>query len=615
MVTAIQFPRISTSAVQSTNEFPPTDNRLDPSPIQSRPMSVREEEGTTNDCNNNKDDGTYDIKSSSHQLHSPTSRPLESETLPLESSQGPTDVSEVHMKDTTGEHATTTAEESPPGPPYSTFSESVKISTILTATFAAVISPFSSSIYYPALNSLADDLHVSVSLITLTITTYLIFQGLAPSFIGNFSDRTGRRPAYIICFVIYIGANIGLALQNNYAALMVLRCLQSSGSSGTTAIGTAVVADVSTRADRGKYIGYATIAMTLGPTLGPIIGGLLDSYLGWRSIFWFLTIFAAVFLTVVVVAMPETCRAVVGNGSVPPPRWQLSVWQYLRQRSKEKKEKPDTGVPIMREGRKRLNPLASLKLAREKETGVILWYSSLLFAGYSAVLSTLSTQLQAVYGLDSLKTSLCFLPLGMGSLTSRWTVGRILDKNYRRVARAHGIPIVKNRQEDTTKYPIELARLQISTPLIYAACLVLIAYAWVMDYKTSLAGPLVMLFFTGHLATGAVTTLNVLAVDINQDTPATAMAAINLFRCLMGAGATAIANPLIDRIGIGWTGTFVAFLWALFSPSLWAVRRYGPQWRAEAHARAKAKAEMKAEKSAAADLERTQLSLEENDAR
>ena len=116
-------------------------------------------------------------------------------------------------------------------PPYTIFSEKQKIFTITVASFAAFISPVSSSIYYPALNSLASDLHVTVSTINLTITAYIVCQGLAPMFVGSFSDRKGRRPAYMICFVIYLGANIGLALQDSYAALVILRCLQSSGSS------------------------------------------------------------------------------------------------------------------------------------------------------------------------------------------------------------------------------------------------------------------------------------------------------------------------------------------------------------------------------------------------
>jgi multidrug resistance protein len=143
-------------------------------------------------------------------------------------------------------------------------------------------------------------------------------RGLAPTFIGSISDKNGRRPAYMICFVIYRGANIGLTLQDSYPALVVLRFLQSSGSSGTVALGSAVVADIITRAQRGKYIGYASMGVTLGPALGPIIGGLLNQYLGWRSIFWFLTIFAGSMMLLMILFFPETSRSVVGNGSVPP---------------------------------------------------------------------------------------------------------------------------------------------------------------------------------------------------------------------------------------------------------------------------------------------------------
>lgn len=69
---------------------------------------------------------------------------------------------------------TTTTEEDPPEPPYSIFSEPVKVIVIITASFAAIISPMSGSIYFPALPSIAADLDVSISLVTLTVTTYLV---------------------------------------------------------------------------------------------------------------------------------------------------------------------------------------------------------------------------------------------------------------------------------------------------------------------------------------------------------------------------------------------------------------------------------------------------------
>jgi predicted MFS family arabinose efflux permease len=50
-------------------------------------------------------------------------------------------------------------------------------------------------------------------------------------------------------------ANLALALQDKYVALMVLRCLQSAGSSATISLAGAVASDLVTRAQRGSFIG------------------------------------------------------------------------------------------------------------------------------------------------------------------------------------------------------------------------------------------------------------------------------------------------------------------------------------------------------------------------
>lgn len=123
-------------------------------------------------------------------------------------------------------------------------------------------------------------------------------------------------------------------MQTNYPTLAVLRCVQSSGSSGTIANTSAVVADVSTHAERGKYIGYATIGVTLGPAIGPILGGIIAQELGWRWIFWILAIYAGFMLLIELLVFPETCRCVCGDGSVPPPRWNLTIYGIWHQRSR-----------------------------------------------------------------------------------------------------------------------------------------------------------------------------------------------------------------------------------------------------------------------------------------
>ena len=86
---------------------------------------------------------------------------------------------------------------------------------------------------------------------------------------GDLADTAGRRPAFIIGFVIYIGACIGCALSRSFATLLVLRCLQSAGSSGVVALASGVVADISTTAERGVYMGWVTSGMMIGPVSIP----------------------------------------------------------------------------------------------------------------------------------------------------------------------------------------------------------------------------------------------------------------------------------------------------------------------------------------------------------
>lgn len=115
---------------------------------------------------------------------------------------------------------------------YSVFTKPEKRWVIFLIAMAGFFSPLSANIYFPAINYLARDLSVSLELINLTITAYLICQGIVPSLVGDTADMIGRRPVYIAAFVVYLAANVGLALQDSYAALLVLRILQSSGSSG-----------------------------------------------------------------------------------------------------------------------------------------------------------------------------------------------------------------------------------------------------------------------------------------------------------------------------------------------------------------------------------------------
>ncbi len=408
-------------------------------------------------------------------------------------------------------------------------------------------------------------------------------QGLAPAFVGGFHDSSGRRLSYFVCFVTYVAANIGLSIQNDYAALMVLRCLQSAGCSGTMALANAVVSDIVTSQDRGVYVSYMSVAPQAGPSLGPIIGGLLGQYLGWHSVFWFLLICTGVVFVPVAVFLPETCRNIVDDGSVPPPKWSRC---YIN--TKIEKRFIAEGRPIPYDKRDELarkrkprfpNPLETVKIVFTKEAGFALGYIGVVCCGYYATTALIPSQFGRVYGFNQIQIALCYLPLGCGSLLAAFVRGKIIDSRYKVHAKRLGMPMEFNRRVDLSNFPIERARLEVAIPTLALGLACTIGFGWMVQYKLNLSGPLIFLFIIGFCTSASLNTVSVLLVHIYPGRAGTATAANNLIRCWLGAGATSGVVPLINKIGIGWTTTFFGLLVIVFSPILWYIMKNGPKWR------------------------------------
>jgi hypothetical protein len=60
------------------------------------------------------------------------------------------------------------------GPPYSIFRSGTKMWIIFLVSISALISPFAATTYYPALNVLSDVLHVSPTMVNISITTFMV---------------------------------------------------------------------------------------------------------------------------------------------------------------------------------------------------------------------------------------------------------------------------------------------------------------------------------------------------------------------------------------------------------------------------------------------------------
>ncbi|CAK7237031.1 hypothetical protein SCUCBS95973_009809 [Sporothrix curviconia] len=490
-------------------------------------------------------------------------------------------------------------------PRYSIHSTWTKRWIVLGASLGAFISPLTGQIYLPALNALAAYFRITDGQVNLTVTTYMIFQGVTPMFLGGMADGIGRRPTFLLCFVIFIAANIGLALCRNYVSLLVVRMVQSAGSASTVALCQAVVADIVSSAERGQYIGITIIPIVFAPSLGPVLGGVLSEYLGWRAIFWFLAIVGAVLGLGLAMFLPETCRKIVGDGSIRPHPFHRTGHQLLQEalhKRRNKKAASDTASTATASAVSRPplkmqvpNLLLSVQLAAQKNIFLLLLYSSLLFAGFYAIATDLPTSL-VLYGLSELEIGLCYLPIALGSVVAAFAVGPVINKNYRRHAAKLGIPVDKSRQQNLAQFPIEKARLETGLPLYYLSAAIMLCWGWALQQHAPLAVLCILLFLNGVGMIGFQNAANALLVDITPGRAGAAVAANNLTRCLIGAVATAVINPMINAMGIGWAFFLIGAIYVATSPGIFLLMFRGIAWRRQEQEKAARRKQRRDEK-------------------
>ncbi|KAE8156683.1 major facilitator superfamily domain-containing protein [Aspergillus tamarii] len=454
---------------------------------------------------------------------------------------------------------------------YSVFTVLQKRAIIFSDLFIGLLLYINSSIFYPAVNQISADLYISSTKINLTVT---ITQGIVSMIIAEFSGKAGRRSVYTICFFISIVANLGLALQNNYFALLFLRILQSAESCG-----------ILTSAERGKYFAYVSIPMIFGPSLSPILGGLISQYAGWHWIFWFLLIFFIIIFVSLALFLPEIYRQVVNNTSILLPGICSNISDLISFKNRLSKNIPidqKRQVVFHRSYRLTLpNPISILCILADFESALILVTLSfdkaicsmptvrlssntfLAMSCYYAVLTNISKTFYGLYGFSNTQISLVALSVGGGSIVTTFTTGRLMNWNYRRHATKLNFPLSKI---DLSGFPIEQARLEIGLPPMLLEAIGVLGYGWTLRNDISVAVPIIFLFIVGYGITSISQVLYVLMADIYPGQFAVAAAARNVCQCLVGAATSAAIEPMC-----------ILFMLSLIGS--WATVKHGMEWR------------------------------------
>ena len=164
------------------------------------------------------------------------------------------------------------------------------------------------NIFLPSLPSMAATLQVSSAAVTSAITVYLAIFAVGQLVVGPLSDRFGRRPVILIGLSLFVAGAIGCAFARDLSDLLIGRSIQASGGCAAMVLSRAIARDLFDR-QLTRVMAAITIATAAAPGFSPLLGGTLDHFLGWRSEFIFVAIFAVCTVTAYVSFVGETIRS------------------------------------------------------------------------------------------------------------------------------------------------------------------------------------------------------------------------------------------------------------------------------------------------------------------
>ncbi|KAL3461424.1 major facilitator superfamily domain-containing protein [Aspergillus heterothallicus] len=437
------------------------------------------------------------------------------------------------------------------------------------------VAPMGSSIFFPALTQVTDELNTTTTITNLTVALYMLSMAIFPLWWSSFSERLGRRTVYLVSFSLFIVFNVLCAVSSSISMLIVMRLLSGGASASVQAVGAGTIADIWPPRERGRAMSMFYLGPLCGPLIAPIIGGALAQRWHWRSTMWFLCVWGAIVLVLILFGLPETLS--VTKPLVPERTEQEEPIGRRLSRVSSRQVIGATARWLKVFKMVFIDPLKIILYLQYFPVLLIVYYAAITFGSlYVLNVSIEHTFVQDPYNFDTLIVGLLYIPNSLGYFVSSILGGPWIDKIMEREAKkanrydANGKLIY--RPEDRIRENAWLGAM------LYPAGL--IGYGWTVDKGVFWFAPMVFNFIFGIGSMLIFSVATTMLTELLPRKSSEGVALNNFVRNIFSCVGSFVTVPIINGIGNGWLFTIVGLAAFASSSVILVMRVFGPRWKA-----------------------------------
>ena len=316
---------------------------------------------------------------------------------------------------------------------------------LIAILLAMFLSALDQTIVGTALPTIVTQLHGN-DYYTWVVTIYLLTATISGPIYGKLSDLFGRRPMVMIGVSLFLVGSALSGLSQEMWQLVAARGLQGLGAGAIFPIALAVIGDLFTPAERGKYQGLFGAVFGISALIGPALGGFLTDNVGWHWVFFVNLPIGAVALVIIwrllpPIKHPERARSIDYLGSAVFAGALVPILIGLTNKQTMDWSNPQVGglilvglalsaVFVWVESRAS-EPILPLSLFRNRSITVSLIATFLAGFGFFGAIIFVPRWFQVVLGSSATESGYQILPLLAGLIVSSVVSGQVISRTGR----------------------------------------------------------------------------------------------------------------------------------------------------------------------------------------